>query len=68
MVTKLVLTVDNHLYAATVGAGTEAILQKESFGILVTPDGDVVPEPSTALLGLLSLGGLLFRRMRVRIA
>ena len=65
MVTKLLLTIDNHLYAATVGVGTGALIDKKGFSISVTPDGSVdpnVPEPTTALLGLLSLSALLVRR------
>jgi hypothetical protein len=65
MTTKLLLAIDNHLYAATVGVGTGALIDKKGFSISVTPDGSVdpnVPEPATAMLGLLSLGGLLLRR------
>jgi hypothetical protein len=59
MTTKLILAIDNHLYAATVGVGTGALIDKKGFSISVTPN---VPEPATAILGLLSLGGLLIRR------
>jgi hypothetical protein len=65
LITKVLVTVDNHLYAATVSAGTGALIDKKGFTIMVVPDGDVnpnVPEPSTTLLGLLALGGLLMRR------
>lgn len=59
LTTKLVLAIDNHLYAATVGVGTGALIDKKGFSISVTTD---VPEPTTALLGLISLSGLLLRR------
>jgi hypothetical protein len=60
-VTKLLLTVDNHLYAATVGVGTGALIDKKTFSISVTPDGDInpnVPEPST--LALIALCAMTF--------
>jgi hypothetical protein len=59
MVTKLLLTVDNHLFASTVGVGTGALIDKKSFSISVTPDGSVnpnVPEPSSlALMALCAM-------------
>ena len=63
-VTKVMVTIDNQLYASTVGVGTGALIDKKGFSISVIPDGEPhnVPEPATAVLGLLSLGGLLFRR------
>lgn len=63
LVTKLLLTIDNHLYAATVGVGTGALIDKKGFSISVTPGGDPnIPEPSTIAMGLVCLGGFLIRR------
>jgi PEP-CTERM motif len=65
MVTKLLVTVDNHLYAASVGVGTGALIDKKTFSISVTPDGSVdpnIPEPSTLVLLALSLVGIAGRR------
>jgi hypothetical protein len=59
LTTKLVLAIDNHLYAATVGVGTGALIDKKGFSISVDTD---VPEPSTVCLGLISLCGMLVRR------
>ncbi len=63
-VTKVLVTVDNHLYAATVGVGTGALIDKKSFNVTVVPSGQphIVPEPTTMVLGMLCLGGLLVRR------
>jgi hypothetical protein len=64
-VTKLLLTIDNHLYAATVGVGTGALIDKKTFTISVTPDGSVnpnVPEPST--LALIALCAMTFAGRR----
>ncbi|MDZ4658812.1 MAG: hypothetical protein SH868_14650 [Bythopirellula sp.] len=63
-VTKVLVTVDNHLYAATVGVGTGALIDKKGFSISVIPTGQPhdIPEPATALLGLLAVCGLLTRR------
>lgn len=64
-VTKLLLTVDNHLYAATVGVGTGALIDKKGFTISVTPDGSVtpnVPEPGT--LALIALCAMSFAGRR----
>lgn len=59
-VTKLLVSVDNHLYASTVGVGTGALIDKKTFVISVTPDGSVnpiVPEPTTlALFALCAIG------------
>lgn len=56
-VTKLLVTVDNHLYASTVGTGTGSLIDKKTFVISVTPDGSVIPEPSTmALFALCAIG------------
>lgn len=62
-VTKLLVAVDNHLYAATVGVGTDALIEKTGFNISVTPDGTLVPEPATpVLLCLGAIGGVAIRR------
>jgi hypothetical protein len=62
--TKVLVTVDNHLYAATVGVGTGALIDKKGFNVTVTPSGQphTVPEPATVAMGLVCLGGLLVRR------
>jgi hypothetical protein len=63
LVTKVLLTIDNHLYAATVGVGTGALIDKKGFSISVTPGGDPnIPEPSTIAMGLVGLAGFLIRR------
>jgi hypothetical protein len=63
LVTKVLLTIDNHLYAATVGVGTGALIDKKGFSISVTPDGNPnIPEPSTIAMGLVGLAGFLVRR------
>lgn len=58
-VTKLLLSIDNHLFASSVGVGTGALIDKKTFTISVTPDGGVIPnipEPSTlALLALVAM-------------
>lgn len=61
-VTKVLLMVDNHLFASTVGVGTGALIDKKGFSISVTPGDGQIPEPNTALLGLVGLAGLFIRR------
>lgn len=64
-VTKLLLVIDNQLYASTVGVGTGALIDKKTFSISVTPDGSVnpnVPEPST--LALIALCAMTFAGRR----
>jgi hypothetical protein len=63
LVTKVLVTVDNHLYAATVGVGTGALIDKKGMSILVTPDGNPnIPEPSSLVLCVAAAAGLLVRR------
>lgn len=46
--TKALVTLDNNLFAASMGAGSRAFIDKKSFDIDIDT---VIPEPTTALLG-----------------
>ncbi len=63
MVTKVLVTLDNVLTASTMGVGTTALIDKKSFSISVTSE---IPEPSTMMLGLLGIAGLLVRRSSIQ--
>jgi hypothetical protein len=66
MVTKVLVSLDNVLTASTMGVGTTALIDKKSFSISVDPDGPIVPEPGTVMLGLLGMVSLLVHRGRER--
>ncbi len=63
-VTKIMLTVDNAMTASTIGAGTTALIDKNSFSIAVVPTGVVIPEPGTMMLGAIAFGGIFLTRKR----
>jgi hypothetical protein len=50
--TKLVVTIDNLLLAQTLAMGSSAFIDKKDFDITVDT---IIPEPTTAMLGLVSL-------------
>jgi hypothetical protein len=58
-VTKLLVVVDNYLYAATVGVGTGAFIDKQGFDLDIDT---VVPEPTTMLLSWLGISFIALRR------
>ncbi len=62
--TKILVSLDNHLYAATVGVGTGALIDKKGFDVDfdVDLDPNYVPEPTTILLGWLGLSFVTLRR------
>lgn len=64
LITKVLIVVDNHLHAATVGVGTGALIDKKGFTISVVPDGNptIVPEPGATILGVFAIAGLCLRR------
>lgn len=61
--TKVNITLNNNLFAATLGAGTRAFIDKKSFEIGVDTS---VPEPTTFLLAMAGLlfGASICRRMK----
>lgn len=60
--TKIQVTLDNNLFAASLGNGTRAFIDKKSFEIDI--DTELVPEPSTLLLvGGLAVSCVLRRRI-----
>jgi hypothetical protein len=62
---KVLVTLDNHLYAATVGVGTGALIDKKGFEVDIdidlNPDNNI-PEPGTLLLGFVSVAFIGLRR------
>jgi hypothetical protein len=59
--TKVNITLNNNLFAATLGSGTRAFIDKKAFEIDVDSDGMRIPEPATLVLvvvGLLVCGVL----------
>ena len=59
--TKVLITLDNNLFAATLGPGTRAFIDKKTFEIDIDTDDLIpndIPEPATFLLGLGALVGL----------
>jgi hypothetical protein len=63
-VSKVLVTLDNHLYAATVGVGTGARIGKDVFSVDVDVDlnPDYIPEPGTLLLGFVGAALIGLRR------
>jgi hypothetical protein len=61
---KVLVTIDNHLYAATVGVGTGALIDKKGFEIDIDVDlnPDYIPEPGTLLLSFLGAAFIGLRR------
>jgi hypothetical protein len=61
---QVLVTLDNHLYAATVGVGTGALIDKKGFEVDVDIDlnPDYIPEPGTLLLGIVSVAIIGLRR------
>jgi hypothetical protein len=53
-VTKALIALDNHLYAATVGVGTGALIEKKGLSVNISTVGSPIPEPST--LALFAIG------------
>jgi hypothetical protein len=47
--TKALVTIDNSLFAASLGSGSQALIGKTSLGVDI--DTAVIPEPTTVLLG-----------------
>ncbi len=61
--TKLSVTLDNNLFAATLGPGTRAFIDKKAFEIDV--DTELIPEPTTTMLAFTGVAGMfltVFRR------
>lgn len=62
---KVLVTIDNHLYAATVGVGTGALIDKKGFEVDIdidlNPDNNI-PEPGTMLLGFFGAAFVGLRR------
>ncbi len=57
LATKVLVTVDNILFAATTGTGTGALIDKKGFTISVVPDDEGnIPEPGTLALAILAIG------------
>jgi hypothetical protein len=53
--TKVLITLDNNLFAATLGSGTRAFIDKKTFEIDIDTEELIpndIPEPATFLLGL----------------
>jgi hypothetical protein len=63
-VSKVLVTIDNHLYAATVGVGTGALIDKKGFTVDIDVDlnPDYIPEPGTLLLSLVGTAFIGLRR------
>ena len=62
---KILVTLDNHLYAATVGVGTGALIDKKGFDVDFDTELDPnnnIPEPATLLLGWLGMSFITLRR------
>jgi hypothetical protein len=61
---KVLVTLDNYLYAATVGVGTGALIDKKGFSVDVDVDlnPDYIPEPGTLLLGFVGAAIIGLRR------
>jgi len=64
--TKVNVTLNNNLYAATLGSGTRAFLDKKAFEMDVVTEKipDLIPEPASGVLAL--AGGLLMLARVVR--
>jgi hypothetical protein len=62
--TKVTITLDNKLLASTAQLGASAFIDKKDFDIFV--ETEVIPEPTSAFMGMISLaiGGLIYRRPR----
>lgn len=63
-VSKVLVTLDNHLYAATVGVGTGALIDKKGFSVDIDIDlnPDYIPEPGTLFLGFVGAAFIGLRR------
>jgi hypothetical protein len=61
---KVLITIDNHLYAATVGVGTGALIDKKGFEVDIDIDlnPDYIPEPGTLMLGFVGVALTCLRR------
>jgi hypothetical protein len=64
--TKVDLVLNNNLFAATIGQGTRAFMDKKDFEIDV--DTSTIPEPASVALGLSAFVGLLLARSSSRKA
>lgn len=63
-VSKVLVTIDNHLFAATVGPGTSALIDKKGFEVDfdIELNPDYVPEPASWVLGIVGMSLFALRR------
>jgi hypothetical protein len=64
--TKALVTLNNNLFAASLGNGTRAFIDKKAFEIDI--ETELVPEPTTVALGLFAAGGVALTSLRRRFA
>jgi hypothetical protein len=62
--TKALVTLDNNLFAATLGNASRALIDKKSFDLDI--DTELIPEPTTVMLGLSAFIGLSITTFRRR--
>lgn len=64
--TKAQISLNNNLFVASLGTGSRAFMDKKAFEIEI--ETELIPEPTTMMLGLLAAGGLTLSTFRRRMA